>query len=757
MRLLKARPSTLVMAALVIAGLLYVYTMNRGLGPYNQANLTTFLVVGISLGGIYAISALGLVVTYSTTGIFNFAHGSIGAFLAFAYWELRVNRHWPAPFALVAVIFVLAPLLGVALDKLLMRRLRNAALVVQLMVTVGLMLSFMGITLTIWKPGKVGGRALPHFFESSKGVAIGDITATWHRIITVAVALLIALVLRTVLYRTRTGIAMRAVVDNRNLAGLNGVRPDVVSGASWALGCMTAGIAGILIAPETGMVVENLTLLVVIAFAAAAIAQLKSLPWAFAGGMIIGLTRAFTGQFLKFGTNFSYAPDAIPAIILFIAVIFLPQARLETGSIRLTKRTERLTSPKEAVGGAAFMVGLVVVWANGWIPWFGGTHFGRRGPVWLGNGAGFLCLALVMLSLVPLIGWAGQVSFANFAVAGFGAAMYAHFGGQDGHPIGILWVILICAPLGVVVALPALRLKGLYLALATMAFAELADKILFRHPKIISNTKSGSFYKPLVIFGIKMSSDEHDRKAFVIFLAIAFGLLFVLLELLRNTRWARRWIAMSDSPAASATIGVNLLWAKVAVFALSGAIAGFAGAMYGLQQSALRVDSFPLFLGLPLVLLLAVQGVRFPVAAFMGAIGLASFPALQQIFKNHGLLNDLFGSGWLTSVALIGPGIAAITMAFRPDGAVFYAGRDLAALLPWRRDAREEKALFVARQRAQDVGRDEIGELGLIRPFTEDNVAQLDRRLRIADELAGHAPVSMNGVHEEVLRAPVVS
>ena len=133
MRLIKnARPSTIVMAVAVLLGIVYIYSKNRGSAPYDQATLTTFLVVGISLGGIYAISALGLVVTYSTTGIFNFAHGSIGAFLAFSYWELRVNRHWPAPIALIAVILVEAPLLGLALDKLLMRRLRNATLVVQL-------------------------------------------------------------------------------------------------------------------------------------------------------------------------------------------------------------------------------------------------------------------------------------------------------------------------------------------------------------------------------------------------------------------------------------------------------------------------------------------------------------------------------------------------------------------------------------------------------------------------------------------------
>jgi branched-chain amino acid transport system permease protein len=625
-----------------------------------------------------------------------------------------------------------------------MRRLRNATLVVQLMVTVGLMLSFMGITLAVWDPNVVGGRNLPQFFQSSKGVAIGDITATWHRIITVIVALLIAFGLRTLLYRTRTGIAMRAVVDNRNLAGLNGTRPNLISSASWALGCMTAGVAGILIAPETGMVVENLTLLIVIAFAAAAIAQLKSLPWAFAGGMIIGLVKAFTGQFLVFGPDFSYVPEAIPAILLFIAVLFLPHARLETGSLRMTKRTERLTSPKEAVLGAAVMVLIVVAWANGWIPWFTGTTFGQRSEVWLGRGAGFLAIALIMLSLVPLIGWAGQVSFANFAIAGFGAAMYAHLGGQDGRPIGILLTVLVCAPLGVLIALPALRLRGLYLALATLAFAEIADKVLFRHRKIISNTSSGSLYEPLEIFGFRMSSDSLDRKAFLVFLALAFGVIFVVLELIRTTRWARRWIAVADSPAASATIGVNLTMAKVGVFALSGAIAGFAGAMLGLQKSALSVDSFPMFAGLPLVLLIAVQGVRFPVAAFMGAIGLASFPALNEVLGKP---------QWLSSIELVGPGIAAITMAFRPDGGVFYAGRDLAGVLPWRQDARDEKALLEHRKREQDIGRDEIGDLGLTREFEAGRVAQLDRKLGIADELSRLGNSASN---LEVDRAPAL-
>lgn len=711
-------------AAVVVAVILgFIVNKNWGTASFfDSKNLSTFLVVGIALGGIYAITAGGLVVTYATTGIFNFAHAAIGCFLAFVYWQLEHQYHLPLLLAMAITLLVVAPIIGILLDRVIMRRLRDASLVVQLMVTVGLMLTFMGITLTVWSPKT--SRSVPHFFENSKGVQIGDITATWHRIITVVVALLVAVALRWLLYRTRIGISMRAVVDSRSLAGLVGAKPSVISGASWALGCMTAGLAGILIAPETGLVVESLALIIIVAAAAAAIAQLKSIPMAFVGGLVIGLATAFNAVFLSFGKDYSYAGEAIPCVILFIALLFLPQARLSTGKIRLTKRTERLTKPWEALLGAVTIVAIVGAWANGWIPWFTGTTFGQRSAIWLGRGAGFLVFGLIMISLIPLIGWAGQVSFANYAIAGIGALLFVHFGGGDGNPMGIVYVMLVCAPLGLLIALPALRLKGLYLALATMAFAEFTDKVIVRHPSLLDPSNTGVLYKPLKLFGFTISSDATDRKAFVMFLVITFALLFLMLELLRRTRWARRWIAMSDSPAASATIGVNLTTSKMAVFMLSGAMAGFAGCMLGLQTGALRVDSFPMFAGLPIVLLLAVQGVRYPIAAFMGIIGLASFPAISEVFGNP---------SWLTQLSLIGPGIAAIAMAYRPEGAVFYTGRDLAGLLPWRQDARDEKELFEEKEREQNIGKDEINDLGLTRPFTEDKVAQLDRVLGITD------------------------
>ena len=219
---LKVKPATLAAVIAVAVGVLYIVNANRGVAPYSVANFGTVIVVGLALGGIYAITAGGLVVTYATTGIFNFAHGAIGCFLAFSYWELRVNRGWPTLLALIVVLLVEAPLIGLVLDVVLMRRLRNAPLVVQLMVTVGLMLTFMGISTTLWKP--ITARSTPAFFEGH-GVKIGDITATGHRITTVVVALVVAFLLRILLYRTRLGVSMRAVVDNRNLAGLTGRGP----------------------------------------------------------------------------------------------------------------------------------------------------------------------------------------------------------------------------------------------------------------------------------------------------------------------------------------------------------------------------------------------------------------------------------------------------------------------------------------------------------------------------------------------------
>jgi len=229
----QARPT--LVAALAVAIFLGFLVRESWTGnPITPDSLLFFVIVGVTLGSIYAVAASGLVVTYTTSGIFNFAQGAIGMIMAFVYWELKVNLGIQTFVALLLTVLVAAPLFGIAIERVLMRRLTDAPLVAKLVVTIGLMLALIGIAAWIWDP--VESRNVGTFFGTD-GFNVGQTFIPWYRLITIVAGLLLALLLRVVLYRTRIGITMRAVVDDRDLAALNGARPGRVSMFSWALVC----------------------------------------------------------------------------------------------------------------------------------------------------------------------------------------------------------------------------------------------------------------------------------------------------------------------------------------------------------------------------------------------------------------------------------------------------------------------------------------------------------------------------------------
>src|SRR5439155_3935003 len=238
-------------------------------GKREAARVTTFLsftVIGIAVGCVYAVAATGLVVTYTTSGIFNFAHGAIGMVMAFTYWELRVHHHWPTPLALLVVLGILAPLFGALIERVLIRPLHGSSTGVALVVTLGLLLTLLGAGYVIWDPSTP--RVLPKFFGSNR-LRLVAVNVSYHQLTIVAVALIVAALLRLLFYRTRVGIAMRAVVDDPDLAAMNAVEPARIAQLSWALGATLAALAGILVAPLVNLDALTLTLLIVDAFAAA--------------------------------------------------------------------------------------------------------------------------------------------------------------------------------------------------------------------------------------------------------------------------------------------------------------------------------------------------------------------------------------------------------------------------------------------------------------------------------------------------------
>jgi branched-chain amino acid transport system permease protein len=672
--------------------------------PVNGTTLLNLLVFALPLAGIYAMAATGLVVVYTTTGIFNFAQGAIGMFLAYVDWELAVKRGMPQWLAIPLVVLVIAPAVGVFLDRAIMRHVQDKPLVVQLMVTVGLMFAFIGVANMIWNQNDA--HALPFLFDG-RGFHIGDVILTWHRFITLVFAVGLALGLRALLFGTRTGIAMRAVVDNRDLAALEGARSARLSSFAWALGCSLAALAGILFAPETGDMKTSgpLTFVIITAFAAAVVGRLRSLPMTYVGALILALATTYVSQFLTFTGAWTNVEIALPTIMLFIVLLLLPRARLEFSRISPVKRVERVSTVRDTVIGMAALVLVMAITSR----FLSITNVDRFS---LG-----MATALVALSLVPLTGWAGQVSLAPLAFAGIGAVTYARLGGAHGSFWAVLLAALITAPLGVLLALPALRLRGLYLALATLAFAYLVDAVFYPQTWAVGD---GRRYVERLKLG---PIDTSSARAFLMLVTVVFALCAIAVVALRRRPFGRRLVALRDSEAASVTVGVSVLETKIAVFALSAGMAGFAGAFmiqrYGSIGSG-QDNPFTVLAGLAIVLALVIGGVGFVSGAlFAGMFGLATV-----------LVHENWHISLWQAVTYLAPGLAVLGIIQNPSGAVVPIGEGFARLLPWREDARRDYEKMKAA-----TSEPEIGGLGLEREFAETDVLLVDRTLGISNDV----------------------
>ena len=599
--------------------------------------MTTFLtytVLGVVVGCIYAMSASGLVVTYTTSGIFNFAHGAIGMIAAFTYWQLTVGWGWPSIPALLFILFVLAPLFGAVIERVLVRQLEGASLEVNLVVTVGLLVFLIGLASIIWNPSKAA-RHLPRFFAFHR-VKVFAVYIDYHSIIVVLTALAVAVALRLFFSRTRTGIAMRAVVDNRDLAAMAGARPFRVAQLSWALGAALAALAGILLAPLQTLDINLLTLLIVNAFAAAMVGRLRSLPQTVIGAMILGLSVTYAVGYLPSGGFLSRIQNAIPMALLFVVLIVLRQERLRT-SIASGLRIPRLPSLRRSVISAVAFV-VVAVLASG-----------ALSPVDMGTAGRGLVFGLILLSLVLLTGYGGQISLCQMTFVGIGAYAMGHFG-HGGSLLGIGAAVLMAAAFGVGVAVFAVRLRGLYLALATLAFAQAMDYVFFG--QVFGSYGGGLHVDRVHVPGLPTNSD----RAFFILLAVVFAASAVGILAVRRSRYGRKLAALNDSPAACATLGVNITYTKLAVFAASAGIAGLGGALFGGLQHLTVPDDFILFRSLILLLLLLIGGRNTVVGAFLGAMTFALFPILQEHFPSLANLQSLL------------VGFGAITIGQEPNG-----------------------------------------------------------------------------------------
>ena len=626
---------------------------------------------GLVIGSVYAIAATGLVVTYTTSGIFNFAHGAMGMLSSFAYWQLRYDWGVPAPIALVAVLLVIAPALGALIEIVIMRGLQGTSEITKLVVPISVMLGFIALSTWIWNPNEP--RKVDYFFGAQNRVTIFGVVMTYHELITMVVAIAIAVALRVLLYRTRNGVAMRAVVDDRSLLQLNGGRPDRASVLSWAIGAGLGALAGVLITPITGGSLNSaaLTLLVINAYAAAMFGRLRSLPLTYLGGLLLGLARNYVDYIPRNWTWRDNLRPTVPMVMLFVILLLIPQERLRGTVVLRTRERFRQPTMRQAWTWAGVFV--IVMYLLSTIMVTSAINLLTYG----------ICLAIISLSLVLLTGYAGEVNFAALTFAGIGAVVLFHFGkvgvgaNAEAHLQGYVLAAIVSGLVGVLIALPAVRLRGLYLGLATAAFAvftsfmvfsEIGKRKIFGHEFSIFPQGTLNIPRP-VIFGI----DLRGYQAFYVTCTVVFALLGVGLIALRRNSFGRRLSAMKDSPAACATLGLNTVRLKLTVFALSAAIAGFGGALLGSQIGAITKDRFDLFGSLGLFMLVVVGGVGYVSGGlFSGILNGVAFVVIQNIFTKVGADYKSFSGlfEFLKDFTSVLPALIGVSLGRNPSGAV---------------------------------------------------------------------------------------
>ena len=609
-----------------------------------------YTFTGLFTGAAYAIAASGLVLTYTTTRVFNLAHGAISMVMAYVYWQLTHEAHLPSLAAVALILLVIAPAVGIVIERVMMRDLGDAAVSGSLVVTVGLFVLLIGLAQQFW-PSDVG-RNVPQFFGFD-AVSIGTFRLSYHYILTILVSIVVAAALYVLLNRTRMGTAMRASVDNKELLQLFGSSADRVSMSSWAIGASLAALAGILLVSVVQLNYYDLTFLVINAFAAAMFGRLQHLPLTYVGAIVLGLGQTYVQGYLPSGELLLGFRDALPTLVLFAVLIFVPQVRLRIGQIKGILAAPVPTRRRTAEVAVALVIAVALI----------GQFLGPTNQLRLGDALAF---GIVMLSLVLLTGYGGYVSLAQLSFMGIGAAVVCKL--DTSSPLAVLAAALIAGAVGAVVALPVLRLTGLYLALATFAFAQLMDKLVFQASFMFGFNGSLSA-KPVSLFGYRF--DTANRYVFL--LVAVFALIALGLLALRRGPVGRVLIAMRDSPAACGTLGLNQRWFRVGLFSLAAAIAGVGGGLVAGLRGTVSQQDFQALSGLLLLLLAVVCGATSMTGAFLGGLMLMLLPVLQSQFPALGGLEFLI------------IGVGAVSLGRDPNGLanlLFTAGRAIRSRIP---------------------------------------------------------------------------
>jgi ABC-type branched-subunit amino acid transport system ATPase component/branched-subunit amino acid ABC-type transport system permease component len=584
-----------------------------------------YVLSGLVTGAIFAIMGSGLTLSYAATGVFNFAHGALGFLSALLFYELNVAAGLPAWLSALVSVGLFAPALGYVLHKAMFRGLAQAGETAQIVATIGLTIALPALGLLVVDlaglppadatslPRGVG----PHpaqAFDVPLGVQ--TVRLDTDQLITFAFSAVAAAGLWAFMRHTPYGLRMRASVDRRRLATLRGIDADATSALAWMLGSGLAGLAGVLAVSVLGLDATAYTVLLFASATAAVFGRLRSIPWTFAAGLGLGVVQNLVAGYTDFLEEVTGLRTAVPVILLFAGLVLLNRSRE-----RVAGSAAEDVPPPDHLSGLPpwrrrqpWAIALVLLLVFTFV----------APPYYVGIAAHGLVLALIFCSFVVVTGIGGMVNLAQAAFASM-AALTCGWAFSSGLPffVAILLGVLAAAAVGMLVALPALRLGGRVLTLATLALALLADQVLFQVDAFSNGTIGWQL--PALGFGF---ADTSDPRVLVVVLLLLIGGVALLVRNLERSASGRAILAVRSAPAAATTSGLSAPRTKITLFVLASAIAGLGGVLFAITKGSITATDLPAFSGFVWLAIVVLQGVRRIGGAVLGGLIAVVVPEL---------------------------------------------------------------------------------------------------------------------------------
>jgi ABC-type branched-subunit amino acid transport system permease subunit len=575
-----------------------------------------FLILGLGSGATYAILGQGLVLKYRSAGVVDFAHGAVAMFIAYVFINLRSFGQLELPVVLIphqislnggaglntglaiVISLVYAAVFGLVLYVVVYRPLRSASPLTRVCASVGVMLALQAIAVLNYSTEPVATNSI---FPSGP-LSVAKITFPEDRLYFTGVVVIISVALALIYKFSRFGLATRAGAENDRGAALTGISATMVAGQNWVIATVLAGVAGILIAPVASLDPTSYTLFVVPALAAALIGRFQSFWITALAGLLLGCAQS---EIDKLITVWTWLPqqglsDALPFAVIIVVMALRSRTVFARGG-DAAERNPSVGRPHSPLRTAAicFVAGVLLMVVLNSVLRFAFISS--------------LTVTCIALSVVVLTGYVGQVSLAQMSLAGIGGFMLGHI--STSWHIGFPWSLILaglCAvPVGLVIGLPALRLRGVNLAVVTLGFAAAMDAVLFTNLSFTGGTAGLPIPAPRIP-GLNLAITQgksYPTLIFGVLVLIVVILLGLLVARLRRGPAGRMLLAIRSNERAAGSVGINVAQGKLMAFGLAAFIAGVGGALTGYMQGELTADSFAAFTSIGLLAIVFVAGV----------------------------------------------------------------------------------------------------------------------------------------------------